>query len=86
MYGMMIRPYLKQLVQAAAKGMDVQPFAEQIAENAPERMLEEFCDRADWLDVLAGHEPEVRNFVDWFGRLRAALDKLTAEPEPDPGA
>lgn len=81
MYGMIIRPYLKQLVQSAAKGMDVQPFAEQIAENAPERMLVEFCDRADWLDVLAGYEPEVRNFVDWFSRLRAALDALTSEPE-----
>jgi hypothetical protein len=75
---------VNMLVAQAERGADPALYAEVVADQLPEETINELLARPDWLEMLAGFNPKVREHSAWFLQLADALKTiLTEEFESD---
>jgi hypothetical protein len=78
---LIITGYVRMLCNAALKNESVDSYAEMIAEQAPDDMLDAFLENPEWLNILAQFDERVRSCQKWFEALRAKIIELTNQDE-----
>lgn len=76
-----LRAALGMLCQQAARNADPSLYAELVADQAPDAVLQEFLNAPNWFETLCGFNPTVRNYQAWFFQLRDELERLLTESE-----
>lgn len=90
--GLFLKMQLEYLVNEAKQDADPTPYAMLIVDKAPRELLVDLANNPAWLDKLAEHNSNVKQFPQWFGELRDAVVEILREEEsadPDnltPGA
>lgn len=70
------------LVNQATGKRDPALYAEMVADQVPDEVIQQFLDDENWLAYLCQFDPRIAQHTEWFGQLRKALGDLYA-PEPE---
>jgi hypothetical protein len=78
---MMLKQALAFLVTQARKGADPYTYANVVMDQLDDNELSALINRPDWLDWLAGVNPDVKTpgVVEWFSKLREEIKGLLTE-------
>ena len=76
---MLLRVYLRRVVENAKRNAGVAEVAEDILALAPPEQLDAMLSRPDWFSVLCGLNPECASYPQWFDQLRNEIMKQIAE-------
>ena len=75
---------ISYLVGQAISDAPPETSAYMVLDNIPENDVRSFVIRPDWLEFLAGYDPRVMQYGQWFMNLREEISNiLREEPAPD---
>ncbi len=77
----MLKPYLSQMVERAARDSDPGLYAEFIVDNMPGPIINSWLARPDLLDYLISLDGRVAEHRDWFEELRAEIAAMLTEAQ-----
>lgn len=78
-----IRKLLDLLLDAAARDADPELYAELVIDQVGVDELTQLAAMGDPVELLAGLEPRVRERLDWFRELHAAMEALLTDEDPN---
>lgn len=80
---MMVQRKLKSLIENARVNLNPAPIAESLMGEVPLDVIDEWTAKTDaeYIEMLAQFNPDVKNFSEWFIRLKGDMAKLTNEPD-----
>lgn len=84
MFAYMIQRKLKPIVDNAKANLDTKPIAESLLDEIPPLIVDEWLAKpeAEFIELLAQFNPEVKSYQPWFLKLRDDLDALTSDAVP----